>query len=74
MVAGSAESAQKKGALRDDLAPAEVVAVLSVVGCRPGVRFDDPLVRVTLDGLGRRHGAGVEPAPVAGANGHGERR
>jgi AcrR family transcriptional regulator len=50
-IAEAAERAQKEGTLRTDLTPEEVVAVLSAAICRPGARFDDPVVRVMLDGL-----------------------
>ena len=46
-----AEAAQQEGTLRQDITPREVVDLLSVVLCRPGTRADDPLTRVTLDGL-----------------------
>jgi AcrR family transcriptional regulator len=45
------EAAQQEGTLRQDITPREVVDLLSVVLCRPGARVDDPLTRVTLDGL-----------------------
>ncbi|ACU71670.1 transcriptional regulator, TetR family [Catenulispora acidiphila DSM 44928] len=43
--------AQKQGELRRDLTPAQVLEMLSVVVCRPGIRTDDPLITVFLDGL-----------------------
>ncbi|MFC5752640.1 TetR/AcrR family transcriptional regulator [Actinomadura rugatobispora] len=54
LIAELAGRAQKEGTLRGDLAPDEVVAVLSAAVCRPGARFDDPLTRVMLDGLRNR--------------------
>ncbi|MBW8480771.1 TetR/AcrR family transcriptional regulator [Actinomadura parmotrematis] len=47
-------AAQAAGALRADLAPADAVAVLSAVVCRPGVRAGDALTTVLLDGLRAR--------------------
>ncbi|WP_019630940.1 TetR/AcrR family transcriptional regulator [Actinomadura atramentaria] len=46
-----AADAQREGGMRTDLAPADVLAVLSTAVCRPGARAGDPLVTVVLDGL-----------------------
>ncbi|MFB4315581.1 TetR/AcrR family transcriptional regulator [Actinomadura sp. 21ATH] len=51
LIAGIAERAQKEGTLRSDITPAEVVTIFGTAVCRPGARADDPLIRVTLDGL-----------------------
>jgi AcrR family transcriptional regulator len=37
--------------IRADLAPAEVLALFSLVACRPGATPGDPVTRVMLDGL-----------------------
>jgi AcrR family transcriptional regulator len=46
-----AEQAQQEGSMRADIAPHEVVDLLSVAVCRPGARADDALTTVILDGL-----------------------
>jgi AcrR family transcriptional regulator len=46
-----AERAQKEGAMRSDIAPEDVVELLSVAVCRAGARPDDALTTVILDGL-----------------------
>ncbi|TNY37387.1 TetR/AcrR family transcriptional regulator [Thermomonospora catenispora] len=60
-----AEGAQREGALRTDIAPQEVVELLSVVMCRPGARPDDTLATVILDGLRADPGRGRLPAADA---------
>jgi len=50
-LAGIVRAAQEEGALRRDLAPDQVLELLSVVLCRPGARGDDAVVTVMLDGL-----------------------
>lgn len=43
--------AQREGSMRSDLDPSAVVDLLSVALCRAGVRADDALTTVVLDGL-----------------------
>ncbi|WP_328648986.1 TetR/AcrR family transcriptional regulator [Amycolatopsis sp. NBC_00348] len=45
------QRAQGEGAVRRDIPPPDVVALLAVVVCRPGARPDDHLTTVMLDGL-----------------------
>ncbi|KPM52111.1 TetR family transcriptional regulator [Frankia sp. CcI49] len=67
MLVGIVEAAQAEGTLRDDIASAEVVQVISVAVCRPGARPDDALTTVLMDGLRVRRPeteAGPAPAPA----------
>ncbi|MCM2410626.1 TetR/AcrR family transcriptional regulator [Streptomyces sp. RKAG290] len=52
-----AREAQREGSMRADVAPHAAIGVLNVAVCRPGARFDDPLVTVVLDGLKAPGGA-----------------
>lgn len=49
--------AQDEGALRRDIPPQGIVELIQVAVCRPGVRPDDHLVTVVLDGLATREQA-----------------
>jgi AcrR family transcriptional regulator len=63
LLARLAEQAQQEGSMRADIAPRDVVDVLSIAVCRPRARADDALTTVILDGLrtptsiGRTHQA-----------------
>jgi AcrR family transcriptional regulator len=57
--------AQRDGALRADIPPAEVVSLLNVMICRPGARVEDYLSTVILDGL-RAEPAASRPAGSIG--------
>ncbi|EFC81096.1 TetR/AcrR family transcriptional regulator [Parafrankia sp. EUN1f] len=74
MLVGIVEAAQAEGTLRDDIAPAEVVQVISVAVCRPGAQPDDALTTVLMDGLRVRrpeNEAGPAPAPAPASAEHG---
>ncbi|MWA01129.1 TetR family transcriptional regulator [Actinomadura sp. LD22] len=54
LLAKLAAEAQAEGAVRRDIGPAEVIEIVSLAVCRPGVRAGDPVIRVMLDGLRAR--------------------
>lgn len=59
LITQAVERAQHQGDLRQDLTPPQIADMLSVIVCRPGIRPDDPLITVFLDGL-RPQPAGQE--------------
>lgn len=53
LLADLVKRAQDEGAVRRDLAPAEVLEVFAATVCRPGAGADDVVIKVMLDGLKR---------------------
>lgn len=63
------ERGQREGSIRADLATADILALFTVVACRPGASPGDPITTVMLDGLlpqpGSRSPERVATSPAA---------